>query len=616
MKKCLLLGGVALMTASLLSFPTTATAQDYQSAGSVDFEDESTVSDGWTISSTDITASQQTRSDGETHFLRLAIEGLYTGGTISYPITSNTFTNAEEWKMEIELAFSAAYLGTTSYIYFVANSDSILTISMPTTSTEITVSNKAGTSLATLTGDNYYGYSLGLNSTYTSGNSLGAGTFYTFTFTANSTDGIKLSITGEDGTSYLSDGTVADFANIDEIDMNFSKYWTAVGVDNIKYYVVSSEEIVEAPTASVTGVDGTSREVTMSCGTEGATIYYTANGGDEQTYSEPITISDTTTFVMTAKTETGGVSEETTVTLAAGEEIVLPDIAMTVSAMTLNDDGYYYPSCSFTCDNSDVLLTPDITLTATVGGDEITDFDGSYSFTETTSLVVTASAEGYTSSTYSIDGGAYELKEESTDYTSINSSNIEELLGSDWSITGPTRWASWSKTNGILADGSSNTDDTDGYYTATSYATSVDFEFVTIENADSVTLLIGYGFGSGNKDSYISIIDSLVVDNAIAEYDRCGYGTSYDTVYVTTGESSSLQYTIPKYYYTITSAKYYTPYSDDTDGISEVSADVESDDAQSAPVYSLSGVMVRKAGEGVSGLSKGVYIMNGKKFCY
>ena len=99
MKKCLLLGGVALMTASLLSFPTTATAQDYQSAGSVNFEDASTVSDGWTISSTNITASQQTRSDGETHFLRLAIESLSSGGTISYPITSSTFTSAEEWKM-------------------------------------------------------------------------------------------------------------------------------------------------------------------------------------------------------------------------------------------------------------------------------------------------------------------------------------------------------------------------------------------------------------------------------------------------------------------------------------------------------------------------------------
>ena len=52
---------------------------------------------------------------------------------------------------------------------------------------------------------------------------------------------------------------------------------------------------------------------------------------------------------------------------------------------------------------------------------------------------------------------------------------------------------------------------------------------------------------------------------------------------------------------------------DDTDGISEVSAEIESGDAVSAPVYSLSGVMVREAGEGVSGLGKGVYIMNGKK---
>ena len=59
---------------------------------------------------------------------------------------------------------------------------------------------------------------------------------------------------------------------------------------------------------------------------------------------------------------------------------------------------------------------------------------------------------------------------------------------------------------------------------------------------------------------------------------------------------------------------YITGAKSDTDGISEVNADVESGDAVSAPVYSLSGVMVREAGEGVSGLGKGVYIMNGKKF--
>ena len=58
---------------------------------------------------------------------------------------------------------------------------------------------------------------------------------------------------------------------------------------------------------------------------------------------------------------------------------------------------------------------------------------------------------------------------------------------------------------------------------------------------------------------------------------------------------------------------YIVSLSGSTDGISEVSAEAESGGATNAPIYSLSGVMIRKAGEGVSGLAKGVYIMNGKK---
>ena len=260
-----------------------------------------------------------------------------------------------------------------------------------------------------------------------------------------------------------------------------------------------------------------------------------------------------------------------------------------------------------------MLLTPEATLSATIDGEsvEFTD-DSVYVSSSTGTLVVTASADGYASSTDTIEMVEYTLSQEpSVDYNEINSGNIADLLGSDWSVSeSSTRWANWSKTAGVNADGTSN--EGDDYYVASTDSKSVDFEFVTLENTDGVNLLIGYGFG-GTKDNYISIIADSIVDNAIAEYDRCGYGTSYDTVYVTTAESSTLQYTITAYSYTITSAKLYIPYSDTDDAISEVSAEVEGSDAASAPVYSLSGVMVREAGEGVSGLSKGIYIMNGKK---
>ena len=74
------------------------------------------------------------------------------------------------------------------------------------------------------------------------------------------------------------------------------------------------ETALAAPTASVESGDYLDPfDLTLACATEGATIKYKVNGGEEQTYSAPIRISATTTLVAWAEKE-GAKSEEVTFT--------------------------------------------------------------------------------------------------------------------------------------------------------------------------------------------------------------------------------------------------------------------------------------------------------------
>lgn len=81
------------------------------------------------------------------------------------------------------------------------------------------------------------------------------------------------------------------------------------------------ETALAAPTASVESGDYLEAfSVTLACATDGATIKYKLNGGEEQTYSEAINISATTTLVAWAEKDTLK-SEEVTFTYNLPAEV-------------------------------------------------------------------------------------------------------------------------------------------------------------------------------------------------------------------------------------------------------------------------------------------------------
>ena len=84
-----------------------------------------------------------------------------------------------------------------------------------------------------------------------------------------------------------------------------SVVFTFTGTTKVNTITVTGETVapaVEAPVLSPGATQFTEAfELSMTCATEGATIYYTLNGGTETAYSTPITISATTAVKAYAK---------------------------------------------------------------------------------------------------------------------------------------------------------------------------------------------------------------------------------------------------------------------------------------------------------------------------
>lgn len=77
------------------------------------------------------------------------------------------------------------------------------------------------------------------------------------------------------------------------------------GLETVKTPTITVSEQTE-PTDAVT--------VTLACETEGATILYTVNDGDEQTYSAPFTISDPGSYTINAHAEKDGMNDSAAAT--------------------------------------------------------------------------------------------------------------------------------------------------------------------------------------------------------------------------------------------------------------------------------------------------------------
>ncbi len=171
--------------------------------------------------------------------------------------------------------------------------------------------------------------------------------------------------------------------------------------DNLEIYDYTAALTISAPTFTFKKVDGANRVYTIT-NTEGSgTLYYTTVPTTDAPAVGDVAYTSTTdltkevsfsesgkyyAYVLHSNGTTASPITDQTVTAGA---LTLAEPVFTVTDLVLAEDGYYYPVVTFSSDNSSLEGAPVATL----------DQTSPYTFTGTGSLTVTASADGYTSST-------------------------------------------------------------------------------------------------------------------------------------------------------------------------------------------------------------------------
>lgn len=357
---------------------------------------------------------------------------------------------------------------------------------------------------------------------------------YTVTYSDNN---ININVT--------SDGYVSSFVK----SFNLYGYIQSITITEVKPNVVK-------PEGNITKVDGTKRVISLTSETKGASIYYTTDGSEPTVDSkllyntaEGITIDNTTTIKAIAASGDKN-SEVYSETFEAGIEVSLATPTFEITNLT-EENGVFKPTYKISIDNSNVLCSPKATFSAQFNGEDVANFDGTFNVDTKGNLVVTASANGYTSTSISINVNNY-IYSKKVSFDDISESNLTERLGDGWTTAGPTRWASWNQKKGI--DKNLNKTDNGEYYTA-SHSGAFTVDFANFSNGTD--LLFGYGFGSSRGDRTATIPNAP--KGSMAKYNVCGWGNIELPKYVDYNKGGELPYTIEKNSYALRSIELYLP---------------------------------------------------------
>ena len=302
---------------------------------------------------------------------------------------------------------------------------------------------------------------------------------------------------------------------------------TTVEILGVQYCCITSieiettdEETITAPTFSI-GYNGAKRTVTITDGFTNSfgyevVTYYTTDGSTPTTsssvYSDPLDILEACTIKAVSKAINGTVSSVGSQEVTVGKlPIAAP--AVSFSSFVANGDFYSPQYLIANGDNSGVMGTPSPTLSATFNGAVVDISAGTFTPNTKGTLVVTASAEGYnsTSTEFSIMYGLYTCQS-TPNFNEIALANLAETLGGTWADNGSARESEWSKTGGVNADLTTNGGESYYKYKLTSGG-SVDvgswFTFSRNRGSSNLRVLAGYGLGE------TSYVPSMKINNPI-----------------------------------------------------------------------------------------------------
>ena len=266
--------------------------------------------------------------------------------------------------------------------------------------------------------------------------------------------------------------------------------------DNLEIYDYTAEISVSTPTFTFKKVDGIKRVYTLTNPEGAGTLYYTTSpAGEAPDKGDAAYTSTTSTNLDIEYSESGtyyayvlhsggsATSAIASQTVTAGE-LTLAAPVFKIEDMVQAEDGYYYPKVSFVSTNS-------------LEGNPVPTYSISspYTFTGIGYVDVTASAEGYTSSTSRYTVSTKYTKSQTIDFGALTASDFNEDVWS--SGTGAPRDLWTNRTAAIPTDvtyyGWKTLSITNGDETNTINSTSI--SGITISNPHQRTAQVYIGYG-------------------------------------------------------------------------------------------------------------------------
>lgn len=264
MKKIFTLIAAFLFTA----MGTWAEEKVYQTKYLLDFEDATKINDGWTYSSTWITGSQKSFNNSNYLFFATRNENAYLDFT-----SNEAFTNASDYRFSFTWGYSpvGASQGAAEDVLIVYGTDGAVlfkvNVNAPSSGTAAStyiVKNSSDITLCTLTGDLRFDDNIRK--------------FYTFTITADATNGVNLNVKAygsATGNSYILSDSFSKITKLYQKMQTSSsgKFNPRATFDNIRLEEATTGEVANDPTMSLVGVSTTSRTYKINY-SDGETLYY------------------------------------------------------------------------------------------------------------------------------------------------------------------------------------------------------------------------------------------------------------------------------------------------------------------------------------------------------
>ena len=405
MKKILFLTKM-LLAVVLLCVGQNAWADDWTTVWTADF---SSAPSGMTYSV----------SNGSTSIANGYLEYHQGGGSgnraLSTGFTDAAFNVDTNWKMEFDWNCSSSNQNSSA-VTFATNNGTAFTLTWASYATVVVVTDAEGAQLsATLP---ILGYNKSTCSSWSH-----------ITITGDTDKGIYLTITNGE-TTYVDNALVSStFGYPASFNGSLGRAVSHMYIDNINFATPKVAGYVAPPTGTITAPAGTSRKFTLSCLTDGATIYYAESdleigAAGWKAYSSEVTTSAATIYAYASDGVNN--SEKANFATGAGTAITLNAPTITLSGIA-QSGSVYYPVVTVASNQSNLELIPaSPSLSYSFNGGSVSA-SSPYTFTGVGTLTVTVSADGFTSNSAEYEVSNSFVKTQTIDLAAIAEGDLSDV---------------------------------------------------------------------------------------------------------------------------------------------------------------------------------------------